>query len=249
MAELAPIGFALGLLFAIMAAVAVIVRWQMRRMERASSSWSVARDELGLDDTTLDGTDGLFSYAERGFGGELNGVKVDIRVVHAPSNSTKWATLATAQAGFILPFRLRRRKLWTGAGDVATGDAEFDSAFCVEAEDPISAANLLTPSVRGAFLQLIAVMPGLEVEFNGQELSFKDNKDWPDGTQARSAVERMVAVIHALRGVGAADVALDSQVDRGAATGIVLPAFEPDAVEESPAEAPTEASVVAQTLK
>jgi hypothetical protein len=247
--ELLPVAAALGMMTMIITGVTVLVRYQMRKQEAAEDAWEELRGRLGLGDSKLKEVGSPFAYSERGMDGEYDGVKLGIRVVHSPTDATKYTTEGMAELGRSLPLEIRKRGIFTGPSSAATGDAAFDAVFRVETTDPAVALEVLTPSARAAFLKLRE--HSTQFEFDGRKLSFREAGDWHEVERAEAVIVAMTAAIHALRGASFAEPAQGPSPSRPSPTGVVLPEFdhdesEPPAHEEERAQ---EAQEVAQNVK
>lgn len=241
-----PLAIFIGMMVGVLVTVGLVLRAHIKGQDAAERSWADARARLGFDDTTLDHDHGTFDYSLRAMGGECDGVAVEIRAVHTQSSTVKYRTQGTAGLGHTLPFQLSKRGL-LGGGAAATGDAAFDAVFVVETDDPVAAAESLTPSAREA---LLAIAPlASTVTFDGSVLELQDLSDWTDGARAEAAAVLLAAAIRALRGGHRADAAYWPDADSHDSSGVKMPDFVADAAQDEDAEAREEGVEVARSLK
>jgi hypothetical protein len=121
---------------------------------------------------------GLFYTAARAFG-QIRGRRVDLFSFSTGSGKSRvqWAAASAAVPVVGLTFHLRRQGIGTkvmemfGAREIQVGDAEFDAAWFIQANQPEYFAAALLPEVRA---KIMALVRELGAKARGMEFKLED---------------------------------------------------------------------------
>jgi hypothetical protein len=121
---------------------------------------------------------GLFYTEARAFG-QIRGRRVDLFSFYTGSGKSRvqWAAASAAVSTRNLTFHLRRQGIGTkikeifGASEIQVGDAEFDAAWFIQANQPEFFAAALLPEVRA---KVMALVRELGAKARGMEFKLED---------------------------------------------------------------------------
>ena len=134
-----------------------LARWSARQQRVIERQWGAFAERRGLRLTPSSGP--WFARTDAVVSGAVDGVsvRVDVQVQAGAERSVAFTRCVAVRAApvagtvAVVPDTpLRSVGRWLGMQDVAVGDADFDAAWVVKADDPAVARALLDAPVRAA---------------------------------------------------------------------------------------------------
>lgn len=171
-----------------------LVIWAaLRQKRRAAANLQKLAARLGLE----------FSPGPRGrnprrIAGARRGKTVQIfnYTTGGGDASTTWSAVTVAAAASPLTFTMKKRGLSTkiaglfGAHEIAVGDAEFDKAWFVQANQPEFMRAALIPELRAKLMAALRAGLSGAFQLNGSEVSYSETGTFADAKRA----DRFVAL-------------------------------------------------------